>query len=145
MNYSGHGSVDLWRGNLLTAQDVSLLSNTGRLSIFLLMTCLNGYFHDPGLDSLAESLLKAENRGAVAVWASSGMTDPGSQAAVNQEMIKVMFGGPTTLGEAVAKAKASPGNQDIRRTWILFGDPALPIGSSKSQTPKADIQKEQHR
>ena len=41
------------------------------LSMFVMMTCLNGYFQDPVLDSLAESLLKAEHGGAVAVWASS--------------------------------------------------------------------------
>ena len=38
------------------------------------MTCLNGYFQDPAMDSLAEALMKSEKGGAIAVWASSGMT-----------------------------------------------------------------------
>ncbi len=48
--------------------------NANHLSVFVMMTCLNGYFDDPALESLAESLLKAERGGAVAVWSSSGMT-----------------------------------------------------------------------
>jgi hypothetical protein len=28
-----------------------------------------------------------------------------------------------TLGEATARAKASVSDQDIRKTWVLFGDP----------------------
>ena len=35
------------------------------------MTCLNGYFIDVKLESIAEALLQAPG-GAVAVWASSG-------------------------------------------------------------------------
>jgi hypothetical protein len=73
VNYAGHGSVNLWRGNLLTNADAATLGNAEHLPVFVLMTCLNGYFDDPGLDSLGESLLKAEQGGAVAVWASSGM------------------------------------------------------------------------
>ena len=39
------------------------------------MTCLNGYFHDPAFESLAQALMSAEGGGAVAVWAPSGMTE----------------------------------------------------------------------
>lgn len=79
VNYAGHGSVTQWRGNLLVNEDAAQMKNTDRLSVFVMMTCLNGYFDDPALDSLAESLLKAERGGAVAVWSSSGMTLPGDQ------------------------------------------------------------------
>jgi hypothetical protein len=35
-----------------------------------------------------------------------------------------LFGSDSiTLGEAKAKAKAATGDSDIRKTWILFGDP----------------------
>jgi hypothetical protein len=43
---------------------------------------------------------------------------------MNKELIKLLFNGELlTLGEATARAKASVSDQDIRRTWILFGDP----------------------
>ncbi|MGH9822860.1 MAG: C25 family cysteine peptidase, partial [Blastocatellia bacterium] len=78
VNYAGHGSVDIWRGDLLTDSSALSLINGQNLPFFSLMTCLNGAFNDPVLDSLAESLLKAPQGGAVAVWASSGITDPSS-------------------------------------------------------------------
>jgi hypothetical protein len=88
------------------------------------MTCLNGFFQAPYADTLAEALLKAKGGGAVAVWASSGLTEPDKQAVMNKELIKLLFGRePLTLGEATARAKASVSDQDIRKTWILFGDP----------------------
>jgi hypothetical protein len=124
VNYTGHGSVDLWRGNLLTSADVLELTNAQNLPLFITMTCLNGYYVDPTLDSLAESLLKTEHGGAVAVWASSGMTLPDGQALMNQQMYRQIFTGqPQTLGEATARAKAAVSDIDVRRTWILFGDP----------------------
>jgi hypothetical protein len=127
VNYAGHGSVNVWRGNLLTTSDSLLYTNKDRLSMFVMMTCLNGYFHDAAQDSLAESLLKAEHGGAVAVWASSGMTAPEDQAHVNQELYRLLFSrrDAMTIGEAVMRAKSSVGDSDLRRTWILLADPSL--------------------
>jgi hypothetical protein len=124
VNYTGHGSVDLWRANLFTSEDALGLTNGDRLSFFVLMTCLNGYAHDARLDSLAESLLKAKSGGAVAVWASSGMTVPDTQDTVNQELFRAIFGNSSlTLGEATRRAKEGIADNDVRQTWILFGDP----------------------
>jgi hypothetical protein len=127
VSYTGHGTVDAWRGNLLASGDLRNLKNQA-LPTFVLMTCLNGYFQDPQLDGLAESLIKLETGGAVAVWASSGMTDPGGQALLNQTFFQQIFSSEAkTLGEAAVKAKASVGDIDIRRTWILFADPSMRI------------------
>jgi len=127
VNYTGHGSTDQWRGNLLTPSDVSGLQNWDHLSLFVTMTCLNGYFQDPGIDSLAESLLKTERGGAVAVWSSSAMTGPAEQAIMNRVLYRNLFNGSMTIGEAVARAKASVIDPDIRRTWILLGDPTMKL------------------
>jgi hypothetical protein len=131
VNYAGHGSVTLWRGNLLTSEDTSLMTNERNLPLYLTMTCLNGYFQDPVLDSLAESLMKLERAGAVAVWASAGMGDAGTQIALNREMCRLIFNGdsatgrPLTIGEAATKAKAATADKDVRRTYVLFGDPTM--------------------
>lgn len=127
VNYMGHGSVDLWKAGLIRSADAASLTNKQSLSLFFAMTCLNGYFQDPTLDSLAESLLKAGQGGAVAVWASSGMTTTDNQAMMDQQLFRLLFGGDRTLtlGEATLKAKAATGDGDVRRTWILFGDPAM--------------------
>jgi peptidase C25-like protein len=124
VNYAGHGSVGLWRGNVLTGADVSSLNNAKRLPLMMLMTCLNGYYHDAVVESLGERLLKSDRGGAVAVWASSGMTIPEAQAVMNQEAYRQLFSGQRlTIGEAIMRAKGAVSNRDVRRTWILLGDP----------------------
>jgi hypothetical protein len=124
VNYLGHGGMMEWRGHVFTADDADSLPNAGKLPFYISMTCLNGFFQAPYGDTLAESLLKAEQGGAVAVWTSSGMTLPRGQSVMNQELIKLLFNGEDlTIGEAAMKAKRATRDQDIRKTWILFGDP----------------------
>jgi hypothetical protein len=127
VNYYGHGSVQVWTGaGLLDSELATNLTNTNRLSLFVMMTCLNGYGHDVYTDSLAESTLKAPNGGAVAVWASTGFTETQSQFALDQEFYRQLFSNQTLrLGEAIRNAKAVTSNSDVRRTWVLFGDPAM--------------------
>ena len=128
VNYLGHGSTEIWRGGLLTSDDALTLSNGVRLSFLVSMTCLNGMFHDVYTESLAEAVLKAEQGGAVAVWASSGLTEPGGQAVMDQELVRLLFGRKVlTLGEATMRAKKVVRDKDIRRTWILFGDPTTKL------------------
>jgi hypothetical protein len=124
VNYNGHGSSMLWRGNLLTNADAARLTNFAAPSLVVSMTCLNGLFVDPNADSLGEALMKATNGGAYAVWASSGLREPLGQSVVNQELYRYLFTPGVTLGEAIRKAKESVSDPDIRYTWILFGDPA---------------------
>jgi len=124
VNFIGHGSIEIWRGNILTSDDAEGLINGMRLPFFVNMTCLNGYFQDPYSETLGEALIKAKGGGAIAVWTSSGLTEPDKQAVMNKELIKLLFNGQLlTLGEVTARAKASVTDQDIRKTWILFGDP----------------------
>ncbi len=62
----------------------------------------------------------------MAVWTSSGLTNPGEQIFMNRQLIRLLFNGEgLTIGEAVMRAKQAVSNLDIRRTWILFGDPTL--------------------
>lgn len=131
VNYAGHGSVGLWRGSILTTTDARNLTNSSSLPVFLMMTCLNGYFHDASADSLAEALLKNGNGGAIAVWASSSLTFAHPQSLMNQELYRTLFNTgaatspPMTLGEAVRQARIYSHDEDVKKTWILFGDPAM--------------------
>jgi hypothetical protein len=127
MNYLGHGSVEVWRGDLLTSEDAAGLSNGTRLPFLVSMTCLNGMFDDVYTECLAEALMKAPNGGTVGVWASSGLSEPERQAVMNMELYRQLFGTNQTVGEAILKAKGTVRNMDIRRTWILFGDPTLKL------------------
>ena len=126
VNYLGHGSVEVWDG-LLDDTAAAGLSN-GHPSIYVVMNCLNGFFHDLYTTSLAETLLEAPG-GAVAVWASSTLADFDQQPMFNQEFL--MGIGLKSLGEAAVAAKGAITDLDARRTWLLFGDPTL-LGSPAS-------------
>jgi hypothetical protein len=127
VNYAGHGSVERWsRQAVFGDTDAAALANRERLPVFVLMTCLNGFFADVFTESLAEGLMLSPNGGAVAVWASSGTTEASVQTVLNQELFRQLFTRPSiTLGEAVIGAKAAVNDIDVRRTWILFGDPTM--------------------
>ncbi len=129
VNYEGHGSVEQWSfADFLDDSSASALSNGNRLPVFLVMDCLNGFFHDVFSTSLAESLLLAPNGGGVAVWASSGFTIAPPQAAMDQALLAILKAHPSmTLGRAVLDAKSGVTDQDVRRTWIFFGDPAMKL------------------
>ena len=125
VGYVGHGSVELWAGSVLTAAQAAQLSSVG-LSVIVPLTCLNGYFQDPVGDSLAEALLKAPTGGAVAVWASSGLTETEDQLPIGVALLRQLeptTGTPVRLGDLIWQAKRTSSNDDIRSTWILFGDP----------------------
>ena len=62
VNYVGHGSVEVWRGDIFTSPDAAALTNGNKLPIVVAMTCLNGLFQDIYSESLAEALLRAPQR-----------------------------------------------------------------------------------
>ena len=55
---------------------------------------------------------------------------------MNQALYRAIFPGdgtePTaqTLGEATLRAKTAVSNGDVRRTWMLFGDPTTRLAPS---------------
>ena len=121
----GHGSVGTWiPEGLFTTEDTDALTNGSRLPFVVGMTCLGGFFHDPYTESLAAALLTAERGGAVAVWTSSSLTYPEDQLPMARALASRLYTG-MTIGEAVVQAKAATSSMDVRRTWILFGDPSL--------------------
>ncbi len=126
VNYNGHGSVEIWGSDLFDDTAASALNNGNKLPVFVAMNCLNGFFHDVYTESLAEALMLARNGGAVAVWASSGLTAPDPQFQMDQTLVKTLFAQPSiTLGDAVLFAKSGIADQDVRKTFILFGDPLM--------------------
>ena len=136
VNFAGHGSPYLWgiHGNLLGPDDVNGWTNS-RLPFIIALNCLNGLFQ--GIydeESLAEAMLRTPQGGAVAVWASSGVTDESMQTLVAEELYRLIFQGIVpTLGEMVSAAKRVGPDRDVRRSWIFFGDPALRLNGIDPQ------------
>jgi uncharacterized repeat protein (TIGR01451 family) len=127
VDYNGHGAEQQWSyADIFNDTDAFALTNGGRLPVFLLMDCLNGLFQDVYAQSLAKSLILSPSGGAVAVWASSGFTNQPPQASMNLAFLHQFAVHPNaSLGLMVLRAKASTTDSDVRRTWILFGDPMM--------------------
>ena len=128
--YTGHGSTSLWSNTVVfTGTDAANLAND-QFGFYLLTTCLNGYTHGTNYDSLAEAVLKNRNGGAIAVWASSGTNFPDTQSAASQAAMHLIFNSPNgqlRIGDIVREAKTATADQDVRRSYLLLGDPTLVI------------------
>ena len=148
VNYVGHGSVHFWDGgspvmlqgptdNDPTDDVRTSWTNLTRLPFVVAMNCFNGLFNGVfDEESLAETLQRAANGGAIAVWASSSDTAPSAQDAANRELLRLIFTGQyTTVGEAVSAAKQAVANPDMRRSWIFFGDPATKLNGQPAYVP----------
>ena len=45
---------------------------------------------------------------------------------MNQQAFRKLFSNtPGRLGDALTAAKTGTDNKDVRRTWVLFGDPTM--------------------
>ncbi|ODS36570.1 MAG: hypothetical protein A7315_01820 [Candidatus Altiarchaeales archaeon WOR_SM1_79] len=134
INYVGHGAEDFWADEeILGAWDVDALDNGPKYPLVVAMTCLNGYFIEAfqGWDSLAEVLMKSSDKGSMAVFTSTGMTIPEEQALLDGGLFEGLFEkGKKRLGEAISHGKLdllanSGGGEDVVRSFMLFGDPAM--------------------
>ena len=137
VDYNGHGAEQQWSfSDLFDSADASALTNGNQLPVYVLIDCLNGLFQDVYAESLAESLILAPNGGAVAVWASSGFTDQAPQVSMNLAFLHGLAAHPNqSIGRLVLNAKAGTTDNDVRRTWILFGDPAMKFHFATPSSP----------
>ena len=66
---------------------------------------------------------------------------------MNEELFRLLFAGPRACasGDAVMQAKARRDRPDVRRTWILFGDPtmtaALSLAAARSASRRPRVTK----
>lgn len=132
VNYAGHGSAGVWAASsFFSKADATALTNGDKLSVFTLLTCLNGSFTHPivGFESLAEVLLKAPNGGAAAVWASTGETTPDIQEIMATRFYQQLaLGNIKRLGDLANDAKTTiNAGRDVRLSWVLLGDPTLKV------------------
>jgi hypothetical protein len=129
VNYMGHGSEEQWSGeDLFDTTTVASLTNGSQLPVFLITDCLNGFFQDVYAQPLAVKLLLAPNGGAVAALASSGLNQAPPQTQLDTLIVEDTFNSARpTLGESILKAKSHISDPAVRRTYTLFGDPAMQI------------------
>jgi len=132
VSYIGHAALDVWgREKMFSSADIASLHNGAKLTLVVTMTCLDGYFHHPEADCLAEELLLAEGKGAIACFAPTSESLPSDQDLLAKALFEALFAGDApTLGEAIMRAKrnlpdSGHGYEDLIETYTLLGDPAL--------------------
>ena len=135
VSYVGHAALNVWaKEKAFSSADIASLHNRSKLPFFVTMTCLDGYFHHPQVDCLAEELLLAEGKGAIACFAPTSESVPGDQDVLAKALFEALFASDApTLGEAVMQAKRNlpddgQGYEDLIETYTLLGDPALRLG-----------------
>ncbi len=141
VNYTGHGGLQWWgqwNNNsefIFEASDITALTNTHRLPVVTAGNCRNGLFSlYRNWSSVAELFQRLENRGAVAVWASSSVSYPASHQILLREFYEAIFQHDQySLGASTTAAKINTlGYYDlwgeVVETFILFGDPATQLG-----------------
>ncbi|MCU0488122.1 MAG: C25 family cysteine peptidase [Anaerolineales bacterium] len=132
--YFGHGSLQMWgKDALFSVQDVPGLRKQVNLPVVVNLTCLTGLFTHPRQESLAEAFLFEPEAGAVAILAPTSLTLPEDQSYLSYGIAEALLDHPSArMGEAVLFAQnkilnEKPEAQDVLRTFLLFGDPALVI------------------
>ncbi len=131
LSYVGHGGIHLWaQENIFDTSQVATLSPQAEQPLLLTMNCLNGYFHFPYYNSLAEELLKADGKGAIAAFSPSGLSLNEPAHLFHKALVGELISGKhERLGDAVSAAQAvyaaSGAFQELLSIYHLLGDPAL--------------------
>jgi hypothetical protein len=133
VGYVGHGGAAVWASeNVWNSWDAPTLQAQSRQPFLITLNCLNGYFVAPSFNSLAESLLKVEGRGAIASFSPSGLSLDGPAHQYHRALMAELTSGQhQRLGDAVLaaqKAYAQTGLMpELLSVYHLLGDPAMKI------------------
>jgi hypothetical protein len=149
VSYTGHASTQFWAGEtLFSVNSISNLTNTGKYPFFVPMTCLEGYFIFPkasgwNYPSLAESVVRASDKGAIASWSPAGFGLSSGHDLLAQGIYHAFFSdnliqfGPATNFAKYYLFANSSGYRDLIDTYMLFGDPATRLKTNPTGTTVA--------
>jgi hypothetical protein len=133
LSYLGHGGIQLWANeNVFNGSQVSSLQRQSEQPFVLTLNCLNGYFHFPYFNSLAEELVKADGKGAIAAFSPSGLSLNEPAQIFHKALLQELLSGKhERLGDAVLAAQASYAASglfpELLSIYHLLGDPALKV------------------
>jgi len=133
LSYVGHGGSAVWANeNVWNSWDAPKLLAQTRQPVLLTLNCLNGYFVATSFESLAESLVKVEGRGAIAALSPSGLSLDAAAHQYHRAVVQELVSGShERLGDAILAAQgvyAETGLMpELLSIYHLFGDPAMRI------------------
>ncbi|MCB0284238.1 MAG: hypothetical protein KDF60_16745 [Calditrichaeota bacterium] len=148
VNFFGHGGGAIWADQqLFDLHHVDNLNNEGMYPFISSMTCFTGAFENPNKEGLAEKILMAERKGAIAVLASGSVGWKYNDFAVKWALHDYLWKDGISFGEAVdlmkinylsnpiyyteEGASSTPSFYSLRHSMInqynLLGDPTLEL------------------
>ena len=136
INYIGHGNPDVWSHEKVfkRSQDIPRLNNQRKLPLVYTASCSIGLFFNPTGEGMAEELLRAEDKGAIATISATWLVYPVANANLNFRVYDLLLkSDPLSIGEALFIAKlyefyANPNDRWNDRHYVLFGDPVMKLG-----------------
>lgn len=141
INFVGHGNPQLWTHERVLNSPVDLpkIQNGKKLGLWIAATCSFGRFDDPYSQSMAEELVAAQGRGAIAVLAAARDAWSQQNADLNRRFLTRLFADYTTggrvrtLGEALWLAKLLTASAENEDRYLILGDPTLRIAAPRYQ------------
>lgn len=113
-------SVVLPPKSFFTISEISKLAPQSQQPFVLTLNCLNGYFQFPYFNSLAEELVKAEGRGAIAAFSPSGLSlDEPAQYFHRAVLRELLSGKNRRLGDLAAQTTPPPGSSPSSSASII--------------------------
>ena len=133
VSYVGHGATAVWASeNVWNNTDIPSLGGQDQQPLLLTLNCLNGFFHFPPFDSLAEAFVKAEGKGAIAAFAPSGLSLNDAAHLYHKALLaQLEAGAHPRLGDALLAAQQDYANTgampELLSIYHLLGDPGMMI------------------
>jgi hypothetical protein len=133
VSYVGHGSAGRWASEgILRSPDVDSFAPQAAQPLVLTMTCSNGYFLSPYTNSLAERLVLADGKGAIAAFSPSGLSLDGAAHVYHRAVVSELeTGSQERLGDLLLAAQAdyaaTGAFPELLQIYTLFGDPGMKI------------------
>jgi len=126
--FSGHGAPTMWTFNgLMTPSVAQGLTNAGKPTFVMPLSCYTTYHLLPTLNSLSHQLLAAGDKGAVVVTGAISLSSKHDNEQLANGIIDKMFNQNKTFGQAVLETKQQLGIgfRDVVINWQTLGDPTL--------------------
>jgi hypothetical protein len=133
INYTGHGSYDVWAHERVFLSEVSIpqLVNANRLTFVTAATCTFGLYDRPGIRSGTELMILKRDGGAVGGLSAPRVVYSGENDVFNQEFFKNLLtdgrepgGRAKRLGEAIFATKQRLNGTVGYEKFHLFADPS---------------------
>lgn len=140
INYTGHGSTDLWAHEHIFERQVSIpqLTNKNKYPFVSIASCDLARWDDPYNISAAEELINIRDKGAIGISAATRAVYSAPNAVYNNSLYDNLFRIDTLnlclrLGKAVFNVKQQLfSDNDLK--FALLGDPTIRLGSPQYRT-----------